>query len=150
MISLKNSKLQTIPQTGFLLQVWGGLGLIVLSLFLFGINAWVWHNTKINYTFIFEFDTRHHLDYRQYLEVSSLLKLTDQKVAGIISISGMCPLLVDIQKHLASAYKGDMVSINLRLHLFWNIHISLPYPSSIQSRMVCHSQCMSSPIQLLI
>jgi hypothetical protein len=51
------------------MQVWGGFGLVVLFLLLFGINCWVWHNTKINYTFIFEFDTRHNLDYRQYLEV---------------------------------------------------------------------------------
>jgi len=78
-----------------MLQIWGGLGLIVLFLLLFGINAWVWHNTKINYIFIFEFDTKQHLNYRQYLEVLSLSKLTDQKVADIISISGMYSLLVD-------------------------------------------------------
>jgi xenotropic and polytropic retrovirus receptor 1 len=59
----------TAPQMSFLLQVWGGFALIVLFLLLFGINAWVWTETKINYTFIFEFDTKHHLDYRQYLEV---------------------------------------------------------------------------------
>jgi len=61
-----------IPEAGFLLQVWGGFGLITLFLLLFGINCWVWTVAKINYTFIFEFDTKHHLDYRQYLEVLSL------------------------------------------------------------------------------
>ena len=73
MVSRKPLTGQTITQAEFLIQIWGGLGLILLFLLLFGVNAWVWHKTKINYTFIFEFDTKHHLDYRQYLEVSSLL-----------------------------------------------------------------------------
>jgi xenotropic and polytropic retrovirus receptor 1 len=62
-----------IPQAGYLMQVWGGFALVVLFLLLFGINSWVWHDAKINYTFIFEFDTKHHLDYRQYLEVPLFL-----------------------------------------------------------------------------
>ena len=33
----------------------------------------VWHETKINYVFIFEYDTRHYLDWRQLSEVSVLL-----------------------------------------------------------------------------
>ena len=60
-----------IPQAALLLQVWGGFGLVILFLLLFGINCWAWTVAKINYTFIFEFDTKHHLDYRQYLEVCS-------------------------------------------------------------------------------
>jgi len=63
----------TIPQSAYLLQVWGGFALVILFLLLFGINCWVWHDAKINYTFIFEFDTKHHLDYRQYLEVPLIL-----------------------------------------------------------------------------
>ena len=85
MVSLKHSTRQTIPQTGILLQVWGGLGLIVLFLLLFGINAWVWHNTKINYIFIFEFDTKQHLDYRQYLEVLSLLSRLTRKLPTLLT-----------------------------------------------------------------
>ena len=68
---MKPSTAVAIPQTTFLLQVWGGFALVDLFLLLFGINCWVWHETKINYTFIFEFDPKHHLDYRQYLEVLS-------------------------------------------------------------------------------
>jgi xenotropic and polytropic retrovirus receptor 1 len=59
----------SIPQAEYLMQVWGGFSLVILFLLLFGINCWVWTIAKINYTFIFEFDTKHHLDYRQYLEV---------------------------------------------------------------------------------
>ena len=69
-IARKPDTSRAIPQGGFLLQVWGGLGLFMLFLLLFGVNCWIWHREKINYTFIFEFDTRHHLDHRQYLEVS--------------------------------------------------------------------------------
>jgi hypothetical protein len=29
----------------------------------------VWHESKINYVFIFEYDTRHHLDWRQLSEL---------------------------------------------------------------------------------
>ena len=79
MASLKRSTRDKLPQAGVLLQVWAGVGLVLLFLLLFGINAWVWHNTRINYTFIFEFNPKEHLNYRQYLEVSSLLKLTDRK-----------------------------------------------------------------------
>jgi hypothetical protein len=86
----------TLPQAGYLLQVWGGFGLVILFLLLFGINCWVWHTAKINYTFIFEFDTRHNLDYRQYLEVHfSVSSLT--KVTGVTCISWMFFLLVDFQ-----------------------------------------------------
>jgi len=74
-IARQPSTSQSIPQANFLLQVWGGFGLVVLFLLLFGINCWVWAKTKINYTFIFEFDTKHHLDYRQYMEVVSLQSL---------------------------------------------------------------------------
>jgi xenotropic and polytropic retrovirus receptor 1 len=71
-ISQNNTTAQTIPQAGYLLQVWGGIGLVLLFLILFGVNCYVWAKAKINYTFIFEFDTKHHLDYRQYLEVISV------------------------------------------------------------------------------
>lgn len=66
-------KTASMPQAGYLLQVWGGFFLVILFLLLFGINCWVWYHTKINYTFIFEFDTRHHLDHRQYMELPALL-----------------------------------------------------------------------------
>lgn len=40
----------------------------VLFLF-FCLACRVWHRSKINYVFVFEFDTRHHLDWRQLAEV---------------------------------------------------------------------------------
>lgn len=32
----------------------------------------MWHESKINYVFVFEYDTRHHLDWRQLAEVSTI------------------------------------------------------------------------------
>lgn len=37
----------------------------------------VWHESKINYIFVFEYDTRHHLDWRQLSEVSCNHLLSD-------------------------------------------------------------------------
>lgn len=56
-------------RTGYLLQIWGGVALILLQALLFAINVKVWAQNKINYAFIFEFDTRHMMNYRQFLEV---------------------------------------------------------------------------------
>ena len=62
-----------VPQKDSLLQIWAGFSLIGIFLLLFGINCWAWSRAKINYVFIFEFDTRHNLDYREYFEIPSLL-----------------------------------------------------------------------------
>lgn len=42
--------------------------MLLLSL-LFCLACRVWSRAKVNYAFIFEFDTRHHLDWRQLSEV---------------------------------------------------------------------------------
>ena len=62
-----------IPQKDVLLQIWGGFSLILMFFLLFGVNCWAWTRAKINYVFIFEFDTRHNLDYREYFEIPSLI-----------------------------------------------------------------------------
>jgi len=88
--------MDSIPQASYLLQVWGGFSLVVLFLMLFGINCWVYVKTKIHYTFIFEFDTKHHLDHRQYMEVSSrLIDMTEISVACVVGTFGKFIFLVD-------------------------------------------------------
>src|SRR5271155_148021 len=101
--SQKSSTGINSTQAGYLMQVWGGFALVVLFLLLFGINSWVWNEAKINYTFIFEFDTKHHLDYRQYLEVRTIpcRRWLLTIVTYILDISWICAVLVDIQKLLA-------------------------------------------------
>lgn len=58
--------------TSYLLQVYAGYFLIVFLLLLFCLACRVWQNSKINYVFVFEFDTRHHLDWRQLCELPCL------------------------------------------------------------------------------
>lgn len=50
-------------------QIYGGYFLVVFHFLLFCLDCMIWTKTKINYTFVFEFDTRHVLDWRQLSEV---------------------------------------------------------------------------------
>ncbi|KAH0542295.1 hypothetical protein FGG08_003322 [Glutinoglossum americanum] len=54
--------------TSYLLQIYAGLFLSVLLFLSFVLNCKIWTEAKINYVFIFEFDTRHHLDWHQLAE----------------------------------------------------------------------------------
>lgn len=54
---------------GLLCQIYGGYFLIVLHTLLFALDCMIWTNSKINYAFVFEYDTRHTLEWRQLLEV---------------------------------------------------------------------------------
>lgn len=51
--------------TSYLLQIYGGyfLGLYVFTWFC--IDCRIWTRYKINYAFVFEFDLRHHIDWRE-------------------------------------------------------------------------------------
>ncbi|KAI9765518.1 MAG: hypothetical protein M1840_007344 [Geoglossum simile] len=58
--------------TSYLLQIYAGLFLSVLLFLSFVVNCKIWAEAKINYVFIFEFDTRHNMDWRQLAELPSL------------------------------------------------------------------------------
>jgi hypothetical protein len=64
-----------VTQTSYLLQIYGGyfLGLYLFSWFCFDCS--IWSRNKINYQFVFEYDPRHHLDWRQLSEFPSFLLL---------------------------------------------------------------------------
>ncbi|KAI1495619.1 EXS family-domain-containing protein [Biscogniauxia marginata] len=62
-------------QTSYLLQIYGGYFLMLLLFFLFCVNCQFWTASKINYPFIFEFDTRHDLDWRQLVSFPSFFLL---------------------------------------------------------------------------
>lgn len=51
-------------------QLYGGYFLGLLLVLLFCLDCLIWTRAKINYVFIFEFDTRHNLDWRQLSEVA--------------------------------------------------------------------------------
>lgn len=55
--------------TSYLLQIYAGYFLMNFLFLLFCLACRVWHESKINYVFVFEYDTRHHLDWRQLAEL---------------------------------------------------------------------------------
>jgi len=68
---LFSEDLDLVEQTSFLLQLYGGYLLILLLFILFTLDCRMWTKNKINYPFIFEFDTRNNLDWRQLAEFPS-------------------------------------------------------------------------------
>ncbi|KAH9909488.1 EXS-domain-containing protein [Xylariomycetidae sp. FL2044] len=59
-------------RTSYLMQIYGGYFLMLYLCALFCIDCWAWTANKINYTFIFEFDPRSTLDWRQLASFPSL------------------------------------------------------------------------------
>ncbi|KAB2578141.1 SPX domain-containing protein [Lasiodiplodia theobromae] len=58
--------------TTFLMQIYGGYFLMLLLFLFFCLDCKVWTDQKINYGFVFEFDTRTQLDWRQLCEIPCL------------------------------------------------------------------------------
>ncbi|KAG9293473.1 hypothetical protein G9A89_009197 [Geosiphon pyriformis] len=56
----------------FILEINGGFLLPIVFSLLFGLNMLAWTKARINYKFIFEFDPRENLDYRQYFELPAI------------------------------------------------------------------------------
>lgn len=61
-----------LPEGQYLLQVWGGFFLLNLDFILFGVNLYVFEKFRINYKFIFEFNTSNTLDYKQFFLIPSI------------------------------------------------------------------------------
>ncbi|KAL8966408.1 MAG: hypothetical protein Q9183_003385, partial [Haloplaca sp. 2 TL-2023] len=61
-----------LSQASYLLQIYGGYFLALLLVLLFCLDCRIWTQAKINYVFIFEFDTRHHLHWHQLCELPCL------------------------------------------------------------------------------
>ncbi|KAJ5981312.1 hypothetical protein N7522_013733 [Penicillium canescens] len=68
---LRTAELDKQVQTSYLLQIYGGYFLIVFHVLLFCMDCMIWTKSKINYAFVFEYDSRHTLEWRQYLEIPS-------------------------------------------------------------------------------
>lgn len=61
--------------TGYLLQIYGGYFLMLYLFALFCLDCRIWTSSKVNYPFIFEFDLRDHLDWREVAEFPSFFLL---------------------------------------------------------------------------
>lgn len=59
-------------RTSYLMQIYGGYFLMLLLFVLFTLACSVWTKNKVNYPFIFEFDTRNNLHWKQLAEFPSL------------------------------------------------------------------------------
>ena len=62
-------------RTSYLLQIYGGYFLALYLFAFFCIDCSIWVANKINYVFIFKFDPRSHLDWRQLSEFPAFLTL---------------------------------------------------------------------------
>ena len=61
--------------TSYVMQLYGGFFLMLLMFAFFCIDCFIWTRNKINYPFIFEFDQRHHIDWRRLSEFPSFFLL---------------------------------------------------------------------------
>lgn len=68
---LFNEDPELTQQSSFLMQLYGGYFFCLLIFTLFTLDCWIWTRNKINYPFIFEFDTRNNLDWKQLAEFPS-------------------------------------------------------------------------------
>lgn len=62
-----------LPMGRYILQIWAGFFLLLLMAMLFAICCIVWNNYKINYRFIFEFNPKTALNYRQFSLLPSIM-----------------------------------------------------------------------------
>ncbi|GBB90282.1 hypothetical protein RclHR1_01720003 [Rhizophagus clarus] len=58
-----------------LLQIYCAYFIPIVFALLFGINMHTWTKARINYKFIFEFDPRNNLNYKQYFEIPAFMLL---------------------------------------------------------------------------
>jgi hypothetical protein len=51
------------------LRMYRGTFLVILFIFLLGVNTYGWRSSGVNHVLIFELDPRNHLTHQQFLEV---------------------------------------------------------------------------------
>ncbi|KAJ5517908.1 SPX N-terminal [Penicillium expansum] len=69
--NLRSGEAAEQVRTSYLLQIYGGYFLIVFHVLLFCLDCMIWTKSKINHAFVFEYDSRHTLEWRQLLEIPS-------------------------------------------------------------------------------
>lgn len=51
-------------------RMYRGMFIVILDIFLLGINTYGWRSSGVNHVLIFEIDPRHHLTHQQLMEVT--------------------------------------------------------------------------------
>lgn len=62
-----------VTQLTPVVPIFRGLFLVILHLWCWGINVWLFHKHRINYQFIFEIDPKSELQFPQIMQVAALL-----------------------------------------------------------------------------
>ncbi|TKA81607.1 hypothetical protein B0A55_03565 [Friedmanniomyces simplex] len=68
-LELEKGGVEKRTQTSYLLQIYAGYFLMLLLVGLFVLDTAIFNAFKVNYPFIFEFDSRHTLDWKQLAEL---------------------------------------------------------------------------------
>lgn len=68
---LFDNDIELRTQTIYLMQIYGGYFLMLYLFSLFCVNCRIWTAARVNYSFVFEFDGRSQLDWRQLAEFPS-------------------------------------------------------------------------------
>ncbi|KAG0246924.1 hypothetical protein BGX31_005412 [Mortierella sp. GBA43] len=106
-----------IPYWHSLLLVYAGLFLTILFACLFGINMYAWSKSRINYKFIFEFDPRDNLDYREYFELPIFFML-------LLTLAVYLDFGSKLTAHVATAYWPLILMIVIAAIIFCPLPIA--------------------------
>jgi len=82
------------------LCMYRGMFLVILCVFLLGINTYGWRSSGVNHVLIFELDPRNHLNHQQLLEVMKLF----------------------FMQHLMGRLRGDLLLTFLSFLVLSSIH----------------------------
>lgn len=96
----------------YLLQVYGGYFLMLMLVGLFVIDARAFTQAKVNYQFVFEFDSRHMLDWRQLSEVRTAQTICKRADANPRIDARPFSLLN------GSCYVAQLLSLRWRCHVY--------------------------------
>jgi len=69
-LTMKEHQVDWVPA----LRMYRGVFLVVLFIFLLGVNTYGWRSSGVNHVLIFELDPRHHLAHQEFMEVSLVLR----------------------------------------------------------------------------
>ena len=59
------------------LRMYRGVFLVILFIFLLGVNTYGWRSSGVNHVLIFELDPRHHLTHQEFMEVTLLIAVIE-------------------------------------------------------------------------
>ena len=110
--------------TSYLLQIYAGffLALVLVLGFCLGCRFWTQH--RINYVFIFEFDPRSSLDWRQMAEIPCLLWF----LLGLIMFLNFAPFVGGLESELFLYYPVILVGLSICIVLCPFKHLAIYYP----------------------